>query len=124
MLVIKRLGIHSTNIPERLSVIAWICLSTSPPDTDSPRYRREPVRNLPFFGLPSQIKDLGSNRAYVSSFSFIVTYFDTPRAMRGAYPWVMKCNLGKGIRLVQSFLTSELFCIPGNLIVAVAFDIA
>ena len=124
ILVMSLLGIQSTKVLDCLSVICWICLSTSPPDTFSPRYKIEPVRNLPFLGFPSQIKDLGSKRALVSSYSSRVMYLETPLATRGACPCVIRCNLGKGMRLVQSFLISELFCIPGKRMVAVAFDMA
>jgi hypothetical protein len=35
----------------------------------------------------------------------------------------MKCNLGKGMRLVLSFLMSELLATPGKRMEAVMFDI-
>ena len=120
---INLLGIHSTNYEENLSLSFFIYLSTSLPDTDCPLNKTEPVKIFPNYGLLSHIKDRGSNIIYVISCSLTCKYLAFALAIKGAYPYIIKCSLGNGIKFVHIFLMSELFWIPGNLIDAVEFDI-
>jgi hypothetical protein len=124
MLVIILFGIHSTKELLFLFPTFSISYSTSPEVISEPLNKTDPVKTLPYLKSLSHKWDLESNNEDVISLTPNFSYYDTPLAINGAYPIVMKWSLENGIKLVHSFLISALFWTPANLNDAVVLEIA
>merc|ERR1719424_2427376 len=89
-----------------------ICSSTS---FELMRPRKSPaaVRYRPWRGSAAHIMFFASNICCVNSGTVSARYCWLPRDVRGAKPFMKKCNRGKGIMFVASLRKSQFNC-PGK----------
>jgi len=118
-------GIHSTKLEEFLFLNLAIVVSASIALMFLPRNRQEAVRTLPcVYRSPASLKrHRESNICAATCWTLSISNFASSGLISGAWLCIKKCRRGNGIRLVLSFLMSQLFWNPGKRKEAVVFDI-